>query len=219
MARLPKNIWVAAGDGDINRVRELVDYHSFSPNVPDEHTYTPMHAAASYGQLDVLRYLISRGGNINITDADGDTPLYTVENIETARFLIQHGAIVDHRNNEGISPIEYLQEDYPAVANYLLSLTSSTVNSVAVPAQPSQHHQEAVSEELTSQLMASVHDIMQRAEEEGRDPEEELRQVIGRTVVDSIVTGYGMTTREGENRGEEMDDSPSKRSRGDDSTG
>jgi hypothetical protein len=36
-------------------------------------------------------------------DEDGDTPLYTVENVDTARWLVEHGARVDHRNNEGIS--------------------------------------------------------------------------------------------------------------------
>ena len=46
---------------------------------------------------------IPTGGNVNITDDDGDTPLYTVENIETARFLVEHGAVVEHRNNEGVS--------------------------------------------------------------------------------------------------------------------
>lgn len=43
------------------------------------------------------------GGDVNITDDDGDTPLYTVENVETAKWLIDHGAIVDRRNSEGIS--------------------------------------------------------------------------------------------------------------------
>lgn len=37
-----KNIWVAAGDGDLSRVRELVEHHGLSPNVPDAFTYTPM---------------------------------------------------------------------------------------------------------------------------------------------------------------------------------
>ena len=43
------------------------------------------------------------GGDVNVTDCDGDTPLYTVENVETAQFLIAHGAVVDRRNNAGIS--------------------------------------------------------------------------------------------------------------------
>jgi len=40
---------------------------------------------------------------VNIADSDGDTPIYTVENLETARFLVQHGAVVARHNNEGIS--------------------------------------------------------------------------------------------------------------------
>ena len=40
---------------------------------------------------------------MNVTDEDGDTPLYVVENIETARFLVEHGATVARQNAEGIS--------------------------------------------------------------------------------------------------------------------
>ncbi|KAF8639413.1 hypothetical protein AX17_001504 [Amanita inopinata Kibby_2008] len=222
MARLPKNIWVAAGDGDLARVRELVELHTTSPNVPDENTYTPIHAAASYGHLHVLDYLISKGGDVNITDDDGDTPLYTVESTETARFLIDHGAAIDHRNNDGISPIEHLQEEFPAVASYLQSLASSSMQSTISESltDPSQHQQDVVSEELTIQLMASVQDILQRAEAEGRDPEEELRQVIGRAVLDGVATGFDMTTRgDNERRAGGDSDSPSKRLRKDDGLG
>jgi hypothetical protein len=38
-----KNIWVAAGDGDLARVRDLVEQHHLSPNAPDQFTYTPMY--------------------------------------------------------------------------------------------------------------------------------------------------------------------------------
>jgi uncharacterized protein len=43
------------------------------------------------------------GGNVNVTDEDGDTPLYTIENIETARFLLDHGADPTWRNQEGLT--------------------------------------------------------------------------------------------------------------------
>lgn len=72
-----KNIWVAAGDGDLERVRELIEHQGDSPNARDPFTYTPMfvfsrchrhphsfftrHAAASYGQRHVLQYLIGCG--------------------------------------------------------------------------------------------------------------------------------------------------------------
>ena len=38
-----------------------------------------------------------------MTDEDGDTPLYVVENVETATFLVEHGANVNHQNGEGVS--------------------------------------------------------------------------------------------------------------------
>ena len=50
---------------------------------------------------------------MNIADGDGDTPLYTVENLETARFLVQHGAVVARHNNEGISVrISFIQSAF-----------------------------------------------------------------------------------------------------------
>jgi hypothetical protein len=63
--------------------------------------------------------------------------------------------------------------------------------------QVSQHQQNIVSERLTSSLMESVGDIMQRAEAEGRDPDEELRQVVGRTILDGVQVGFQMTQGEG----------------------
>lgn len=61
------------------------------------------HAAASYGHLELLEYLISKGGDINIADEDGETPIFTVESVEVARWLVEHGANADVQNNEGQS--------------------------------------------------------------------------------------------------------------------
>ncbi|KAJ6513331.1 ankyrin repeat-containing domain protein [Mycena sanguinolenta] len=212
MARPLKNIWVAAGDGDLDRVRHLVEQESFSPNAPDAFTYTPMHAAASYGHLQVLEYLISRGGDVNVVDADGDTPIYTVENVQTARFLVDHGAVLDRHNSEGVSPIDHLREEFSEVANYLQSVASpASAPTIDIVQQPSQHEQELASEQLTSALMSSVEEIMRRAEAEGRDPEEELRQVVSRTVLEGVVTGYAMSEPVEDDRGADLNDAPSKK--------
>lgn len=48
-------------------------------------------------------YQLSAGGDVNITDSDGDTPLYVVESIETARWLVEHGAVVNRRNDEDLT--------------------------------------------------------------------------------------------------------------------
>ncbi|KAK0223156.1 ankyrin repeat-containing domain protein [Armillaria fumosa] len=117
------NIWIAAGDGDLARVQELVLAGTL-PNIPDEFTYTPMHAAASYGHIHILEFLLAHGGDVNITDDDGETPLYVVEDVATARWLVDHGAVIDRTNNEGVSPIESLVEDFPQVAEFLQAETA-----------------------------------------------------------------------------------------------
>ncbi|KAI0090165.1 ankyrin repeat-containing domain protein [Irpex rosettiformis] len=208
-ARPEKNIWVAASDGDLERVQELVQ-SGLSVNIPDPNTYTPMHAAASYGHIHVLEYLIAQGGDVNITDEDGDTPLYTVENVATAQWLVEHGAVINRTNSEGVSPIAHLREDFPEVATYLESTvstthTDTTDQSTIANYIPSQHAQNIVTEELTSELMQAVQEIMQRAEAEGRDPEPELRALVGRTVLEGVATGYEMSVDPSQRR-EEGDD-------------
>lgn len=49
-----------------------------------------------------------------------------------------------------------------------------------------------MSEQLTTQLMDSVQEIMQRAEEEGRDPDQELKDAISKTVLDGVAKGHDL---------------------------
>ncbi|OJT15215.1 hypothetical protein TRAPUB_8230 [Trametes pubescens] len=69
--------------------------------------------------------------------------------------------------------------------------------------QPSQHAQNAASEDLTSSLLQSVQVVMQRAEAEGREAsDEELREIVSRAVLDGVVTGFGMSTEGAPGRAE-----------------
>jgi len=180
-----KNIWVAAGDGDLERVKELVEQQGLSPNEPDEVIgYTPMHAAASYGRFEVLTYLIKRGGDVNITDEEGDTPLYTAESVPVAQFLVEHGALVDVKNSDNISPAEAVEDDFPVVAAYIRS-------QIPLPAPAPDPHgaevvQDAASEEPTLALSAETKEIMVHAEQEDQDPHDELTREVGGTVPGGI---------------------------------
>ncbi|KAK4688657.1 hypothetical protein P7C73_g1461, partial [Tremellales sp. Uapishka_1] len=188
------NIWVAASDGDLARVQYLIEVEHLSPNVLDSNSYSPMHAAASYSHLELLAYLLSQGGDINLPDADGDTPLYTVESVSTAEWLIQHGADASHQNDEGLTAGEALQEDHPDIAAYLLSLTTSST----LPPNPSSAQpQISVSElavdnyasEQTAALLQQTKEIMEAAERDGVSPDAQLRQVVERAVRDGLTFG------------------------------
>lgn len=60
-AAAPKNLWVAAADGEVETVRAHLDA-GVSADAPDENGYTACHAAASYGHVPVLELLLARGG-------------------------------------------------------------------------------------------------------------------------------------------------------------
>ncbi|KAG8713399.1 hypothetical protein FRC08_013293 [Ceratobasidium sp. 394] len=196
-----KNIWIAAGDGDLARVKELIEEQGMSPNVPDDVIgYTPMHAAASYAHLDVLEYLIEKGGDVNIADEEGDTPLYTAESVVVAQFLVEHGAQVDIKNSEDVSPAEAVEEDFPDVAAYIRSKSS-----LPLPPPPAQDAQDVVSEEMTAALIAETEEIIARAEREGRDPHDELTQAVGRTVLGGMAWAAQQDQGQERNEREERD--------------
>ncbi|KIJ52647.1 hypothetical protein M422DRAFT_26216 [Sphaerobolus stellatus SS14] len=189
-----KNIWVAAGEGDLDRVRELVENESFSPNTPDDYTYTPMHAAASYGQIDVLEYLVSKGGDVNIKDEDNETPLFTVESVEVARWLVEHGADIHCCNAEGSFAAQHLAEEFPAVSNYLYSLDPSMIPTEPAnfPQQPSNYATDQAATDMTQSILTGAQAIIERAEAEDRDPESELREMVGRVVLGGVLTGASL---------------------------
>jgi ankyrin repeat protein len=75
--------------------------HSMSSCIGSSTPSPCRHAAASYAHLDLLEYLISKGGDINHADSDGETPLFTVESVEVAKWMIERGAKYDVKNDEG----------------------------------------------------------------------------------------------------------------------
>ena len=118
--------------------------------------------------------------------------------------------------------IDHLSEGFPQIADYLRStLDPSAAPLYQAVTSPSQHSQNAVSEQLTSGLISSLQDLAERTEAEGRDPlDDELRQAVGRAVLEGMLTGYEMSTDENAPRGNTVqNDAPSKRSRTDDGSG
>lgn len=51
----------------------------------------------------MLRLLVKSGGDINITDDDGETPLFVVESVRDAQLVIELGGDPKHCNDEGVS--------------------------------------------------------------------------------------------------------------------
>lgn len=127
---MANNIWIAASEGSIEAVRQLLDTEpNLVPTSPDSNTYTPLHAAASYGHIDLLRFLLTHEkaapDAINIRDEEGDTPLFLVEDLATAKVLVEEfRADPKVVNTEGNTPAKAMwKSGWHQTSDYLRSLT------------------------------------------------------------------------------------------------
>lgn len=195
-----------------------------------------MHAAASYAHLDLLEFLVGAGGNVNLPDDDGDTPLFTCESVEAAQWLVEHGADAAHKNGEGLTvgpfPLslralllaqtdheqaaDSLDEDHPTVAAYLRSVTGAPAP--AAPAAEGEGegvNQLAVDEfaaRQTADLMAQSQSIIAEAQRTGTNPDDLLRDLVQRAVREGFSFGGDIGDMAGS--GPDVDEEAHKRARG-----
>ena len=115
------NVWTAASDGNLEIVRILIDSGAHRADEPDENGYTCLHAAASYGHHDMLKYLLAQVAiDVNCKDEDGDSPLHYCEDVATATILLQHGADPSAPNSNGQTPADLAaEEERDEVAQFL----------------------------------------------------------------------------------------------------
>jgi ankyrin repeat protein len=125
-----ENVWVASSDGDVKRVEELLT-SGVSVNAQDEHGYSPLHAAVSYGHADLITMLLIKGATIDIRDEEGDTPLLVCEKPEILELLVENGADISVRNAEGEGIVEKcVQDENETMCEYLVDKGITTPEAV-----------------------------------------------------------------------------------------
>lgn len=93
----------------IKRGVELKKYLRYYPEDADE---SLLHVAATDKSPATLRILIREGGNVNELDLFGATPLHYAiwnESKECVEILIEHGAVIDIKDNESNTCMDYIQ--------------------------------------------------------------------------------------------------------------
>jgi ankyrin repeat protein len=88
----------------------------------DSHGYSLLHAATSYGHIQLATALIKDFGiDANIRDEDDETALFNAETVEMAKELLVLGVSIDAKNGEGQTAAEKLadEDEEPMVAAFL----------------------------------------------------------------------------------------------------
>lgn len=91
-------------------VREKVDI-----NMTNYEGHTPLYAAAQYGYLNIVEYLVRKGADKEKAEKDPNgptdeaaTPLYVAcqnGNLDIVKYLVERGANMDVTHNYGMTPL------------------------------------------------------------------------------------------------------------------
>ena len=71
-----KSLHQLARDGDTEAIRLWLPKHMHSINELDEKKLTPLHYAARYSNIEVMKILVENGADINRLGDDDMTPLH-----------------------------------------------------------------------------------------------------------------------------------------------
>jgi hypothetical protein len=183
----PADFWIAASEGDIGKIRAALN-EGVDPNAKDQHGYTALAAAVSYGHKDLLALLVEKGSDVNVRDEQGDTPLFVCESIEMARLLVQtYDADISMQNDAGFTASEQIRqdndEDTLQVADFLDGIYTGQGIKVERQAGMPEEEQDQEEDPSVADIRERVQDIIENANDPS-DPavQERLRS----TVVDAL---------------------------------
>ncbi|XP_071948207.1 poly [ADP-ribose] polymerase tankyrase-1-like [Antedon mediterranea] len=108
MSDANKELFEACRNGDIVRVKKVVNSSNANAKDTAGRKSTPLHFAAGFGRKDVVEYLLLSGANVHSRDDGGLIPLHNAcsfGHAEVVSLLLKHGADGNSRDNWNYTPL------------------------------------------------------------------------------------------------------------------
>ncbi len=104
----------AVRSGNLEKVKTILQSHAEWLNIPDQNQKTPLHTALESGHVEIAKYLIEKGADINLKDKDKAAPLHNAAylgSLDVVDLLLKKGAAsLNEGNFRGQTPLHFACE-------------------------------------------------------------------------------------------------------------
>lgn len=117
-------ISVAIDSVDIETVESILNQNPDILNVKNSDGLTPLNLASYRGHLDIVKFLLDRGADVNIGDNENSQPIHNstvAGHIDVIDLLLAHGVDINARDDNGMTALLFaISFRRNETANYLL---------------------------------------------------------------------------------------------------
>ncbi|UCC43339.1 MAG: ankyrin repeat domain-containing protein [Candidatus Zixiibacteriota bacterium] len=120
-----QEIFDAIRNGDLDRVKELVERDSQLIKARTADQSSLLLVAVSVSNKPIAEYLIEKGADVNVANASQWTPLFYAQSVEFAELLLENGADIDFGIPDYPPVLHLLWSGHQEVAEHLLEKGAS----------------------------------------------------------------------------------------------
>ena len=135
--------------GNLDLVRSLLSADPALLQERDAAQWTPLHCAAEQGRLDIARFLLEQGADVQAQGQSGETPLHLTSRPPMVRLLLEAGANPRAEDRNHMSPLAFARIENNKELLELLASGAGEPEPATTPQTPATEAYAAFFEGLT----------------------------------------------------------------------